>query len=227
MTRNIRSKKVGGGAMVTPHVARMAAPASVQKEKQEQSQVGQNANTAQNEVEIKLEAAMQQKQSQELVQIMLNASSESNPSYEDFVGPSAKTGASRKSQPLRILLRNRDATADAVLDLLEYGIFDALGKRVLEAVQLTISRDKDKPLQVLESYTFTFAYNHGDKRKAGNLRSVTLGNDEFTMEMATFRSAKIGLEMVIRRLITLSTILPNLPCMDLTTINYFFHFVNK
>ncbi|EFW21323.1 conserved hypothetical protein [Coccidioides posadasii str. Silveira] len=240
MARNIQpgsKMKAAGGTLMATCEARMMAPISVHKQKQEQMKTEQTTHVPQ-KVEMKQEVAIRQKQSQELVQILLNASigslfylrgflplicfdtryldakSETSISYEDFTGSDSKPAAPRKSQPLRILLRNRNSTADAILNLLEYGVFDALGKRVLEAVQLTISRDRNTPLQVLESYTFTFAYKVDGKHKVANLASVSLDNGKCTMEVGTLRSAKVGLEMIIRRLITLSTILPNLPCTD-------------
>ncbi|KMU87676.1 hypothetical protein CIHG_06069 [Coccidioides immitis H538.4] len=248
MARNIQpgsKMKAAGGTLMATCEARMMAPISVHKQKQEQMKTEQTTHVPQ-KVEMKQEVAIRQKQSQELVQILLNASigslfylrgflpltcfdtryldakSETSISYEDFTGSDSKPAAPRKSQPLIILLRNCNSTADAILNLLEYGVFDALGKRVLEAVQLTISRERNTPLQVLESYTFTFAYKVDGKHKVTNLASVSLDDGKCTMEMGTLRSAKVGLEMIIRRLITLSTILPNLPSKRFLHIHLFY-----
>lgn len=38
------------------------------------------------------------------------------------------------------------------------------------------------------------------------------------MQMGTIKSAKVGLEMIIRRLITLSAFLPSLPCNAQSTV---------
>ncbi|EEP80560.1 predicted protein [Uncinocarpus reesii 1704] len=248
MARTIQSGPKGkavGAMVVAPRLGKTGAVTSVQKQKVERVGVSQNVETVQNNVKVRQESAVQLKQSQELVQIMLNASigslfylrwdrsngpaefrlisihrgflpltcfdtryletkSNASISYKDFIEQDSNSKVSTKSQPLRILLRNRGPTADAILDLLEHGVFDAIDKCVLEAVQLTISRERDNPLHILESYTFSFAYRLNDKDKTGNLASVSLDNGECIMEMGTFRTAKMGLEMIIRRLITLT-----------------------
>ncbi|KAI1940353.1 hypothetical protein LOY94_004878 [Ophidiomyces ophidiicola] len=232
-------QKSVGGTIVTHAVSKTVAPKSTQKADLEKIFI------AQRESEVSQVLALRQKQSLELVQIMLNASigslfylrgflpstcfetryletkSDLPIAYGDFIGPEPKAKVQKGSQPLRVLLRNRDAIANTVLDLLEGGVFDALRKHVVEAIQLTISRDKEKPLHVLESYTFTFAYKFEGLEKA--LTSVSFSNGNCSMEMGTFRSAKVGLEMIIRRLITLSTILPSLPSKRFLHVHLFYN----
>ncbi|OAL62938.1 hypothetical protein A7C99_5323 [Trichophyton rubrum] len=147
---------------------------------------------------------------------------DSNISYGDFVdgcsGPEAEAG--KRGQPLKIILRGRNPKADSVLNLLEHGIFDALEKNVLEAVQLTVFVDKENPSHVLETYTFSFNYTDGgvNELKKG-LEAVSLETNVLTTEIKTFRTAKQGLEMIIRRLITLSTFLPILPSENIPALS--------
>lgn len=79
--------------------------------------------------------------------------------------------------------------------------------------------DKENPSHVLESYTFSFAYTGGVKDLKNRLSSVSLETTGCTAEMKSFRTAKLGLEMIIRRLITLSTFLPDLPSMEYNHLN--------
>ncbi|KAM5455468.1 hypothetical protein McanCB49686_003726 [Microsporum canis] len=140
----------------------------------------------------------------------------SNISYSDFVDGCSNpvVEPSKRGQPLKIILRDRNVKADSVLNLLEYGIFDALERNVLEAIQLTVFVDKQNPSHVLESYTFSFNYTEGVQALKRGLEAVSLETTVHSTEVKTFRTAKQGLEMIIRRLITLSTFLPILPSKD-------------
>ncbi|EFE41270.1 meiosis specific protein Hop1, putative [Trichophyton verrucosum HKI 0517] len=167
-----------------------------------------------------------QKQSLAFAQIMLHASRpDSNISYGDFVDGSSgsEAEAGKRGQPLKIILRGCNPKADSVLNLLEHGIFDALEKNVLEAVQLTVFVDKENPSHVLETYTFSFNYTEGgiNELKRG-LEAVSLETNVLTTGIKTFRTAKQGLEMIIRRLITLSTFLPILPNKRFLEIHLFY-----
>ncbi|GKZ80731.1 DNA binding protein [Aspergillus niger] len=120
-------------------------------------------------------------------------------------------GRGKKGQPLKIILRGSDPKADMILDILETGIFDALSKNVLEAVQLTILVDKDAPENVLESYTFSFRYTGVDNDVNNRLESLSIEPMGCVADMKTAQTARIGLETIVRRLITLSAFLPTLP----------------
>ncbi|KAL2009742.1 hypothetical protein VTN00DRAFT_5549 [Thermoascus crustaceus] len=146
-------------------------------------------------------------------------------SYEGFIHGKASAnesdpknqpafGLGKRGQPLKVLIRNREPAADTILDLLEHGIFDALEKKVLEALQITVYLNKDAPKDVVESYTFSFKYTGGLGDVDSRLASVSLestGCAADTADMKTMQTARLGLEMIIRRLITLSTFLPILP----------------
>ncbi|OAX77564.1 hypothetical protein ACJ72_08136, partial [Emergomyces africanus] len=96
---------------------------------------------------------------------------------------------------------------------------------------MTIFVDKTKSSHVLESYTFTFKYeagNGGKQTQGGGddvgkrLASISLESTSCTADMKTVKSARRGLEMIIRRLITLSTFLPMLPSERYMEIHLFY-----
>ncbi|KAL4892689.1 HORMA domain-containing protein [Aspergillus ambiguus] len=143
-------------------------------------------------------------------------------SYRDFINkqfhatglkrnPEASFGSGRRGQPLKIIVRGVDPKADMILDALETGIFDALRRKVLDAIQLTILVDKDVPENVLESYTFSFKYTGAAGDMDTHLESMTIDPVGCTADMKTAQTARVGLETIVRRLITLSAFLPVLP----------------
>lgn len=89
---------------------------------------------------------------------------------------------------------------------------------MLEAVQLTILVDKDAPENVLESYTFSFRYTGVDNDVNNRLESLSIEPMGCVADMKTAQTARIGLETIVRRLITLSAFLPTLPSMYLCTV---------
>ncbi|KAL4867754.1 hypothetical protein BDV12DRAFT_170783, partial [Aspergillus spectabilis] len=130
----------------------------------------------------------------------------------DPVGaPDSTIGRTKKSQPLQVIVRGSDPKADMIVDVLESGIFDALSKSVLEAVQLTIITDQGAPDNVLESYTFSFRYNEGLGDLPKRLESLSIEPCGYVADMKSAQTARVGLEMIIRRLIALSAFLPTLP----------------
>jgi hypothetical protein len=120
-------------------------------------------------------------------------------------------GAGRRGQPLKIIVRDSDPKANMILDVLENGIFDALKRNVLGAIQFTILVDKDKPENVLETYTFTFKYLRGSSGVNSRLESLSINPVGCVADLKSAQTARVGLETIVRRLITLSTFLPNLP----------------
>jgi meiosis-specific protein HOP1 len=89
--------------------------------------------------------------------------------------------------------------SDQLLEWLEKGIFRALRDGFLEALQLGIYLDQALPEQVVESYTFSFSYDHGLLVSDLSGKRVSLGD-------AT-RSA----QQLTRSLLTLTNALPPLP----------------
>ncbi|KAL4994987.1 HORMA domain-containing protein [Aspergillus recurvatus] len=133
-----------------------------------------------------------------------------NPSVSNGVADST-FGTGKRGQPLKIIVRGSEPKADMIINVLETGIFDALSKSVLEAIQLTIITDKEAPENVLESYTFSFRYSErlGDLSK--RLESLSIQPCGYVANMKSAHTARVGLESIVRRLITLSSFLPTLP----------------
>ncbi|KAI5304593.1 DNA binding protein [Ascosphaera pollenicola] len=113
---------------------------------------------------------------------------------------------SRRGQPLKVILRGKHEKADRILDLLENGIFSALSQNLLDAVQITVFADHREPSNVLETYTFSFTYVDSPRDDmTSRLASINLNANGSTTEITASRvSARNGIEMIIRRLITLS-----------------------
>ncbi|KAJ5779731.1 hypothetical protein N7457_007451 [Penicillium paradoxum] len=137
-----------------------------------------------------------------------------NYKYSNFINGKGKGEFKRNRAeyvPTWVIERNMSDEADQLLDLLENGIFDALLKGVLHAVQFTVMADKDSPNKVLESYTFTFE-NFGergpaDRRTNGpRMDFVSIHDDR-----ASMRSMILDAKALTRRLITLCTESPPLP----------------
>ena len=91
------------------------------------------------------------------------------------------------------------------------GIFEALSRSFLSAVQLSIVLDKDHISKVIESYTFSFKYidtasiEAPGKRLQGMMISGSHGRP------VTINNARAGLETISRYLIQLTQYLPDLP----------------
>ncbi|KAE8132254.1 meiosis specific protein Hop1 [Aspergillus pseudotamarii] len=136
--------------------------------------------------------------------------------------PDVAFGNGKRGQPLKVMIRGTDPKADMILDVLENGIFDALRKNILEAIQLTILVDKDAPQNVLESYTFSFKYAGGSENVDSCLESLSIDPVGYVADMRSAQSARVGLETIVRRLITLSTFLPTLPNKRNLGVNLFY-----
>ncbi|KAJ0425172.1 HORMA domain-containing protein [Aspergillus carlsbadensis] len=154
-------------------------------------------------------------------------------SYREFIdsntNPSPSNGSTnvasgqgKRGQPLKVILRGSDPKADMIVDVLETGIFDALSKSVLEAIQLTIVADKAEPDNVLESYTFTFKYTGGAGQLNSRLESLSIEPVGYVADIKTAQTARMGLESIVRRLITLSAFLPTLPNKRALGIHLFY-----
>lgn len=91
----------------------------------------------------------------------------------------------------------------------EGGIFDSLRRNFLAAIQLTIFEEEVTPSNILEAYTFSFEYAGSVRNHTRRLAGLQLKGS--TGEPITVRDAKYGVQMMVRRLVQLSTILPQLP----------------
>jgi hypothetical protein len=78
---------------------------------------------------------------------------------------------------------------------------------------MTVIVDKDAPENVLESYTFSFKYTGALGELNTCLSTISLGATGCVADMRTMQTARLGIEMIVRRLITLTSFLPMLPSM--------------
>ena len=89
------------------------------------------------------------------------------------------------------------------------GIFDALAKSYLAAVQLSVILEKNKPENVIETYTFAFRYTTNPLTSELQLGDLELSSSNG--KAATIRSARSGIRMLSRHLVGLVQGLPDLP----------------
>ncbi|KAL1964046.1 hypothetical protein VTN77DRAFT_7592 [Rasamsonia byssochlamydoides] len=146
-------------------------------------------------------------------------------SYKNFIyGDEAAEKRTKRGQPLKVFLRGTHPKADALLDLLEHGIFDALKRNFLAGIQLTVFVDKNAPENVLESHTLSFKYSGGLGDCDNRLASVSLESTGLNCvaHLHTAKKARVGLEMMIRRLILLNTFLPELPNKRFLGVHLFY-----
>ncbi|KAI9811219.1 MAG: DNA binding protein [Pycnora praestabilis] len=109
---------------------------------------------------------------------------------------------------MQAVVRGKSPTTDQLLDWLEYGVFEALERKVLATLQLVISAQKSPPFDALETYTFAFQYKSDYGSDISLLAGLkVLGTDG---KLVTVQNVKEGLLQIIRRLILLETHLPAL-----------------
>lgn len=73
----------------------------------------------------------------------------------------------------------------------------------------------EAPSNILESYTFSFKYTGKPGDADNRLESLSLDQVGCVADMKSAQTARTGLEMIVRRLISLSTFLPALPSIYL------------
>ena len=127
--------------------------------------------------------------------------------YQDWAKPVTRPNLSSRSG-IQTLIRGHNNQVDAFLDMLEKGAFDALGKKVLQALQIAISQRAETPSHVVESYTFTFSYQttpEGGK----TLENVSMQDP--TGAKLTVKNVRYAISMFVRRLVHFCSTLPGLP----------------
>jgi meiosis-specific protein HOP1 len=84
----------------------------------------------------------------------------------------------------------------------EIGIFDALQKGYLKAVQLAIYVDKEHPEIIVESYTFSFSY----REKEDGTSAISLRVTDINGRGVTVEDANKNLQLMMRRLIVITQV---------------------
>ncbi|MCJ1372482.1 DNA binding protein [Loxospora ochrophaea] len=105
-------------------------------------------------------------------------------------------------------VRGRSASVDRLLKWLD-GIFDALKRNFLAAVQLSVVLDENNPSNVVESYTFSFKYSNHSKSIDRHLVGVTTPGSQD--EPVTLESARYDQQEIFCDLVNLTQQLPDLP----------------
>ena len=121
---------------------------------------------------------------------------EEEPSQTSSKAPS--DNATRIKRIKRGILPN----GDRLLDWLELGIFDALEKKHLKAVQFVIYLSKEHPEDIFECYTFSFAYAEGEP-------ALTIEDSQGRNVIV--KHAKADLQNIMRKMVVVGQNLAPLP----------------
>ena len=92
---------------------------------------------------------------------------------------------------------------------LQDSIFDALHKKLLAAVQLSIIVDEANPSNVIETYTFSFTYTSNANVVGRRLAEMVLSGPDG--KQVTIQDARSGLWSLVRQFLAINNFLPNLP----------------
>ncbi|BFZ60662.1 hypothetical protein YB2330_001704 [Saitoella coloradoensis] len=104
------------------------------------------------------------------------------------------------------LKRGYSEEANTLLDYIEKGVYDALGKRHLRSVILAIYLDPAKPHDIIESYTFSFAY-----KSTGEACMTIIDTNGQSIDGVKNLDARKSVQALLRRLIMLTQTLRPLP----------------
>jgi meiosis-specific protein HOP1 len=91
----------------------------------------------------------------------------------------------------------------------ESGIYDAILRKYLEAIQLSIFLDESNSNEITESYVFRFAYPLDPETQDGKAIDITVESNN--LKPVTVKDATRSLQQMIRRLIIATQSLEPLP----------------
>lgn len=129
--------------------------------------------------------------------------------YADFASGNISTQDDQTRQKFPLLRKGRHSGVDTVLDMLEKGAFDALQRKWLRALQITVIEDPAHPEEVIESWTFNFEYAQLEQDGKSAI-SVRIGNQP-PQSPITVAHAKQALQKLLRPVPTFCNTLPDLP----------------
>ncbi|KIX04221.1 uncharacterized protein Z518_07775 [Rhinocladiella mackenziei CBS 650.93] len=107
-----------------------------------------------------------------------------------------------RGQEVRVLARGGHRSADRILDLLEYGVFEALQRGYLDRLQVFVTNNTGSDLTILETYHFCFSYDHG------RVHGIQLSPPNHTFVLENFQKS---FKAAIRALLRSLQDLPRLP----------------
>jgi hypothetical protein len=109
---------------------------------------------------------------------------------------------------IRVLRRGRSKRADLFLDWLEDGAFTALKTGHLHALQVYVHTDPDNRARVIEAYTFTISYHHGNGQDPA-VSGLVL--DSPGSPPVSVQASNQALQQMLRHLMSTCERLPELP----------------
>ncbi|MCJ1401513.1 DNA binding protein [Xylographa trunciseda] len=130
-----------------------------------------------------------------------------------------KDAGFQKSLQMFVFAQERHAGAKKLMSWLD-GIFDALSRNVLSSLQISIILDKDKPSEIIESYTFTMKYFTDPETSIRQLIGLTVSPSVGgPIALVDVRS---GLETIWKQLSHAAERLPGLPPRRYLTVHIFY-----
>jgi hypothetical protein len=120
---------------------------------------------------------------------------------------------------LKRLLRGKSSKIDKLLDLLEKGCFDAMQRKFLKTLILSIYTDKKNPSAVIECFKFHIAYGNSDSlpmpksmKKNPDVTAVSiLRNESNLINFSSSNDFKKTSIVLLKELCSLVSSLPSLP----------------
>ncbi|KAL7413912.1 HORMA domain-containing protein [Mrakia frigida] len=161
---------------------------------------------------------------------------------DDGINPMAKPGSSVSAQgstsggslKIKKIKRNYSPEGDKLLDYLEKGVFDAVERKFLRSMVLSIYLDPDDPSNVIETYTFNFSYH--DVEGVGSVPMLSVEQSMKSMNVAddpilaattagqalTLGTVKKSVKALIKNLILMTQNLVELPRKRCISIKLFY-----
>ncbi|MCJ1432931.1 DNA binding protein [Xylographa pallens] len=145
--------------------------------------------------------------------------------YNDMVDgllpqmPIRRTEGFQKPFTMFMLAQERHPGSKKLQSWLD-GVFDALSKKVLAGLQFSIILDKDKPSEIIESYTFTIKYFTDPETSSRQLVGLTVSSPGG--EPVTIVDVRLGLKTIWKHLSHTVESLPELPPQRYLTIHLFY-----
>ncbi|MCJ1381333.1 DNA binding protein [Xylographa soralifera] len=118
-----------------------------------------------------------------------------------------------------VLAQERHPSAKKLQSWLD-GVFDALSKNVLASLQFSIVLDKEKPSEIIESYTFTMKYTRDPETSLRQLVGLTVSPSGGAP--ITLVDVRLGLKTIWKHLSHTVERLPELPPQRYLTIHLFY-----
>ncbi|KDQ19765.1 hypothetical protein BOTBODRAFT_376535 [Botryobasidium botryosum FD-172 SS1] len=145
---------------------------------------------------------------------------------------SGELGASSRSHnqmKVKVVKKGFSTEADQLLNYLEGGIFDALEKQYLRSFVFAIYLDPDDPNNIIEAYTFSFAYCNVPGTDVtvpimsidSRARSLSVGS--MNPKSPSLREVKASVKTLVRNLISFTQMMEVLPKQRYANFKVFYY----